>query len=122
MKTIVSVLLLLLSFCSSYACDCNTISGLKECDVAFSGKVLSIQRVDSIIIYYEITFKVDTVFKGKITSKNVAIIMPCLQDGCCGILMHINDKFAVFAFNEDMGYSIGKRLQTNQCWETQKIK
>jgi len=122
MKTIVAVLLLLLSFRDSYACDCNTIKGLKECDVAFNGKVLSIQRVDSVIVYYEITFAIDTVVKGKISNQNVTIIMPCLQDGCCGIPMHINDKFAVFAYIEDVGYNIGKRLQTDQCWETRKIQ
>lgn len=118
---LISLLLLMLAG-FSYGCDCNMMFGLQESNAAFKGKVLSIKRMDSVIIYYEVTLKVDSVLKGEIRSVNVSVVVPCLFDGCCGIEMQTGDVFWIFAYEEDMGYGTGKKLRTDQCWATHKVR
>ena len=116
------ILLLLLTFSvRSYACDCERIIGMNEAEKVFEGEILAINRVDSVIIYYEVKFKVQKVIKGEIKSETVELIVPCLNVGCCGIPMSINDRFVVYATTEDIGHNVGKRLYTYECTETKKL-
>lgn len=115
------ILLTLLGGHYCHACDCDTKKGLKESDIAFRGKVVAIQAVDSIFLYYEITFAIDSVIEGKPGTKTIAVAIPCLRELCCGIEMHVGDRFEVFAYYKNIDIHIGKRLRTDYCWETHRL-
>lgn len=122
MKTILT-LLLLISTTWSYSCDCVTTKGLKDSDIVFRGKVVEIKRIDSIIIYYSITFEVDTLIKApKNTGKKISLSVNCLNEACCGLDMSVNEKYEVYAYYENRDYGLGKMLHTGFCTETSRLK
>ena len=113
---LISVFLFFILSIQANACDCDSIRGLEEATVAFRGKVLNVQRIEEPYRRYEITFHVDKWLKGTDKKKSIVINTPCLFDACCGIPFQKGEVYRVYAFEDE------KRLYTNLCWMTAKIK
>jgi len=113
--------ILLLFFCLSVlnrasACDCDNILDKKEANFVFTGKVISITRIDTPYRKYEIAFRICKIIKGKEDRKEIKIYTPCLLEACCGIPFTIGDNYYVTAFLKD------DVLYTNDCCATNKIE
>ena len=104
-----------MQFKSSNACDCDSIIGLKDAKSVFRGTVLSVTRIDSDFVRYEIVFKVKHKMKGKIRGKKITVNVPCLLDMCCGIPFKEGEVYIIYTFiKNDM-------LYTSACTESKKI-
>jgi hypothetical protein len=100
------------------ACDCELIIGLKESELVFKGKVLSIKRFEQPYIVYQIEFRISKCIKNKSKKCNkvITVAVPSLQEGGCGVPFEIGKKYLVFTYLED------QMLYTSICTETKEIR
>lgn len=115
MKKLILLLLFGLKIGSSNACDCDSIVGLKDAKAVFKGTVLSVIRIDSPFVRYEIVFKVKQKIKGRMKGKKIVVNVPCLLEMCCGIPFKEGENYVIYA------YIRNERLYTGACTETRKL-
>lgn len=115
MRKIILITLVLIYCNNSNACDCDSIIGIESAKDVFIGKVISIRRIESPFIRYEISFKISKKIKGDIRMKKIVVNVPCLLEMCCGIPFNKKDKYMIYTFlREGM-------LYTNLCTESRKL-
>jgi len=118
MRTIILISLLIIQF-DCYGCDCNSIVGLKEAKSVFTGEVIELKKIEDSLSYYEITFKLIKVIKGRIKSKTITVNAPnCLYDACCGFDFKLNGKYIVYTFLRKPF----KHEYVNICTETKLLQ
>ena len=105
-----------MKFDCGFACDCNSIIGLKEAKNVFVGKVTGIQKIERPYIRYEIEFSVTKVIKGKINTRTIVVNTPSLDDGGCGIPFGVNETYEVYTYLEET------LLYTGDCTATKKLE
>jgi hypothetical protein len=115
LKKVMIFLLLIVTTASSQACDCDSIKESKDAKSVFSGKVLSVTRIDSPFVRYKILFKVSTSIKGHVKAKNIVVNVSCLQDGCCGLPFKQGEWYVIYT------YIRNNMLYTGYCTETHKL-
>ncbi|OJV51600.1 MAG: hypothetical protein BGO31_00830 [Bacteroidetes bacterium 43-16] len=116
MKTLlINICLFVLSY-SAFACDCSVDDyiNFKKADLVFVGKVIKIENVNEYEIN-RITLQICEMQKGKIRKKKITIVIPCMNEVCCGVEFILNEKYKVFSVKR------GKDYFTNLCSETVKL-
>jgi hypothetical protein len=114
-----SIIFVFLLFAKQYApvsfCDCDTVIGKDGAKSIFEGTVMSVNRIDSDFVRYEIGFAIDNKIKGRIKGRKIIVNVPCLMDGCCGVAFSENTKYVVYTFVKN------GLLYTNGCTLTKPI-
>lgn len=146
MRSALTILLFLIIYANqSLACSCGRVSvftGSKGKDLVFSGKVKSVEEAwftDTLGTIYantdsarlltkrykvlEFTFKVNSVFKGKLHTKEV-IIATTGGGANCGNYFHKGKRYLVYAYYYDKNLSFAlpkprpEYLSTHLCTRT----
>jgi hypothetical protein len=128
MKKNATYLILLLIISIGIACDCPDSFGYKNSDYVFYGKVIKKQSFKfQDLPLYKITFKVDSVYKGKVSSE-FTVFTP-QWESMCGESFKLSENYYVFSFiNEDkMNYTIlcyentSKTAYENSEWAKKRL-
>lgn len=115
MKTIAKIIVILLLACSgkAFACSCiepgSVEEEMKRVDVVFAGTVISKKIVGDFQVEY--WFKVEAVYKGVTTVKNVKVTTG-IGGGDCGYNFTKGERYIVYGWVE------GKAIDTNICTRT----
>lgn len=114
-----NLIFVFLLFAKQYApasfCDCHAVIDKDAAKNIFEGTVVSVNRVDSGFVRYEIGFTIDKKIKGRIKGREIIVNVPCLVDGCCGVAFSENTKYVVYTFVKN------GMLYTNGCTLTKPI-
>lgn len=99
-----------------YSCSCESHGKMDDqqynkYDVIFSGKAISIQKKQWM---KEITFEVQTRFKGVLKLSKVTITT-LAQESTCGISPKVGEEWLIFAYRESEGF------QTSLCTRTKSM-
>jgi hypothetical protein len=110
------VLFILLFSNVAYCCSCVPLGNIDDqqynkYDAIFTGKVLSIQKK---LWMKEITFEIQTLFKGIQKSSKIKITTSA-QEGTCGISPKVGEEWLIFAYRENEGF------ETNLCTRTKSM-
>lgn len=115
MKILATILLLFSVSYLGYACDCNSIIGIKDAKSVFEGKVIGIEKIETPNTVYKIKFRISKVIKGQIKSSVIVVNNPSMSVAGCGVPFEIDGSYVVFTF---IRY---KQLYTSDCTETKKL-
>jgi hypothetical protein len=84
----------------SLGCDCTSNIDAGSAKTVFVGEVLNVQRVNDATIGFAITFKVRSVSKGKVKTKEKIIFVESLTQAGCGVDFKLNQVYEVYTFEE----------------------
>src|SRR4051812_16215220 len=115
MKKIIFIIFLSIIVKCSNACDCDSIIGKEQARHVFKGKVLSVTKVESPYIQYEIMFEVKKRIKGHIKARKVKVNVDCLLSMCCGIPFKKDELYIIYTYLKN------GTLYTGACTESYKV-